>query len=97
MALPDTPQILTSLAAPNLPVAPNVYSESHFDVLNNVLRLYFNQVSNNINLLAVPSAGNTASRPINKVSVGQIYFDTTLGLPIWWNGTDWIDAAGTVV
>jgi hypothetical protein len=97
MALPDTPQILTSVVAPNLPIAPTVYSESHFDVLNNVLRLYFNQVSSNINLLSIPAAGITTSRPTNKLQIGQIYFDTTLGLPIWWNGTDWIDAAGTVV
>ena len=97
MALPETPQVLTSLAAPNLPIAPNDYSVQHFNVLNNVLRLFFTRVSTNINVLSVPAAGDTASRPINKVGVGQLYFDTTLGLPIWWNGTDWIDAAGTVV
>ena len=30
--------------APNLPVTPVTLSREHFDVLNNVLRLYFNQV-----------------------------------------------------
>jgi hypothetical protein len=97
MALPNTPQIVTSVAAPNLPIAPNVYSETYFDTLNNVLRLYFNQVSNNINLLALPSTGNTASRPVNKVNIGQQYFDTTLGVPIWWNGSAWVNASGAVV
>jgi len=28
--------------------------------------------------------------------LGKIYFDTTLGKPIWWNGTDWVDANGVV-
>lgn len=56
----------------------------------------FNQVeSTNV----VWESGNTASRPATPV-VGQRYFDTdlsTAGLPIWYNGTDWINAAGTTV
>jgi hypothetical protein len=35
---------IASPPPPNLPIAPNVYSESHFDILNNVLRLYFNRL-----------------------------------------------------
>lgn len=38
--------------------------------------------------------GATASRP-SVCYVGQCYFDTTLGLPIWWNGSAWIKADGT--
>jgi hypothetical protein len=30
--------------APNLPIAPNEYKSEHFDVFNNVLRLYFNRL-----------------------------------------------------
>lgn len=40
--------------------------------------------------------GSTVSRPSGPVT-GQRFFDTTLGLPIWWNGTNWINAAGTIV
>lgn len=36
------------------------------------------------------------SRP-NSPYVGQWFFDTNLGYPIWWNGTDWVDATGTAV
>ena len=39
-------------------------------------------------------ADTTANRP-TATGVGQIYFDTTLGRPIWWNGTTWVDATGT--
>lgn len=52
--------------------------------------------------------GNTASRPtkttfqvVNDADwAGALYFDTTLaagGKPIWWTGTAWVDATGTVV
>lgn len=40
--------------------------------------------------------GDTASRPASP-AIAQQYYDTTLGLPIWFNGTDWTNAAGTVV
>lgn len=37
-----------------------------------------------------------SSRPSSPV-VGQRFFDTSLGQPIWFNGTDWVDAQGTTV
>ena len=40
------------------------------------------------------ASGATASRP-TAVYVGQPYFDTTIGKPVWWNGTTWVDATGT--
>lgn len=44
-------------------------------------------------------SGATGSRPAPLAAgdVGRTFFDTTLGLPIWWNGTGWINAAGTPV
>lgn len=38
----------------------------------------------------------TALRPTTSV-LGEFYFDTTAGLPVWWNGTNYQDAAGNVV
>ena len=35
---------LSQVAAPNLPLAPEVYSRAYADQLNNVLRLYFNRL-----------------------------------------------------
>lgn len=46
--------------------------------------------------LAFNLNGATDSRPTG-VSVGTCYFDTTLGKPIWYNGTDWVDSTGTTV
>lgn len=96
---------LQAPATPSLPITPTVYSEKHFDILNNVLRLYFNQINGftiglNSNIVALstlgaPSAGPTEDRPVNNLQVGQQYFDTTLGFPVFWNGTEWVSASGT--
>jgi hypothetical protein len=42
-----------------------------------------------------PSAGT--SKPTSSLEVGQMFFDTTIGKPIWWNGSKWVDATGTAV
>ncbi len=41
--------------------------------------------------------GTTAKRPPIKSASNTAYFDTTLGKPIWFDGTNWIDATGTTV
>ncbi len=47
-------------------------------------------------LINTDTSGDTASR-ITTPRVNEQYFDTTLGKPIWFNGTNWIDAVGTTV
>lgn len=37
--------------------------------------------------------GATGSRPAEPAN-GEMWFDTTLGFPIWWSGTEWVDATG---
>ena len=39
--------------------------------------------------------GVTGSRPTP--AIGQRYFDTTLGIPIWYDGVNWVNATGTTV
>lgn len=48
-------------------------------------------------LSAAEQAGTTANRPTSNLWVGRPYWDSTLGLPIWWNGAAWIRADGVVV
>jgi hypothetical protein len=43
------------------------------------------------------AAGNTAGRPTGVAVAGSMYFDTTLGKPIWYSGSAWRDATGTIV
>ena len=38
--------------------------------------------------------GATTARPTSPVK-GQSYFDSTLGYPVWYDGTQWVDATGT--
>lgn len=40
--------------------------------------------------------GTTANRPRGSI-LGQYYFDTTLGRPIWWDGISFVDADGNVI
>lgn len=47
-----------------------------------------------VNRKFVTLNGVTGSRPPNP-TIGQFYFDTTLGYPIWWDGSQFVDATGT--
>jgi len=29
--------------------------------------------------------------------IGNMFFDTDLGIPIWWDGSNWINSIGTIV
>lgn len=80
--------------APNLPLAPLDYLPAYQDQFANVLRLYFTEVDNFTQSSIIPASGVTADRPVQTLLVGQFYFDTTLGYPIYWNGTVWVDSAG---
>jgi len=84
-------------APPNLQNAPQSYSAEFENRLLNQLRLYFNQLNNYTQATAIPDYGTTLNRPKLPLLIGQIYFDTTLDIPIWWNGTKWVNASGTGV
>ena len=47
-------------------------------------------------LLLTPSAGTTLARP-PAPKAGEMYFDTDLAQPVWWDavGGQWVDATGT--
>jgi hypothetical protein len=82
---------------PRLPAAPIEYNKLFMDQLEKNLGLYFNTVDNAIAGLIIPESGTTANRPTQQVLIGQFYYDTTLQIPIWYNGTVWKNASGTVV
>ncbi len=41
------------------------------------------------------NGGATANRPSSPY-LYEFYLDTSLGYPIWWNGSDWVDGTGTI-
>ena len=68
---------------PNLPLAPNEYDSRYQEQLNNVLRLFFNQLSNpgdmggstlNLNLATLPTEAD-----LPNLRLGDVYRDTKDG------------------
>jgi hypothetical protein len=88
---------IKKFVAPALPTAPAQYDQHRDDQLNQNLRIYFNNLDKFLTTISTPQNGTTADRPTQNLQVGQFYFDTTLGYPIWYDGTDWVDSSGTVV
>ena len=43
---------------------------------------------------AMYRAGTTAERPASPLGIGMMFFDTTLGFPVFWDGTQYVDATG---
>lgn len=75
--------------SPNLPIAPTQYSMSHFDVLNNVLRLYFNRLFEALKALLGTSGGAVISNPYITAYDATDQYATGNNIPtaaIWSNG-----------
>jgi hypothetical protein len=68
------------------PIRKNTMPKELKDLWN-AIRTLGNRTLNN---------GTTAERPTT-VIIGQQYFDTTLGRPIWWDGTEWVDSTGSSI
>ena len=88
---------IKKFVAPALPTAPVEYDQRRDDQFSQNLRIYFNNLDSFLVTISTPQNGTTANRPTQNLQVGQFYFDTTLGYPIWYDGTDWVDSSGTVV
>jgi len=82
------PKLPSSLPLPDLRTRQDAF-------LNAILSMYqrIAGVWNN------PDFGSTGARPATGRTTGQVYYDTTLNKPIWWNGTTgtWKDATGANV
>ena len=88
---------LYNVRAPSLPIPTSDYDKGQQDQFQYALRLYFNRLDA-FNIAAnTPPSGPTTDRPIENLQVGDFYYDTTLGIPIWYNGTVWKNASGTTV
>lgn len=48
---------LSKVVPPNLALAPNAYERPYHDQLNNILRLYFNRLNENLNAVIGPFGG----------------------------------------
>ena len=60
--------------------------------------IYWIKVSSKEPVLFCNETGSTKERPIlNSYYKGSTYYDITLNKPIWWTGTNWVDATGATV
>jgi hypothetical protein len=93
---------LRSPKAPNLPIAPVDYRQAYIDQLNNVLRLYFNQIDNGLSSLFSDTGGAGLSLPHISASDSTDQLATADNTPteVKWNalesGLGWtLNAPGT--
>lgn len=72
---------------------------SGYYVYNSGLQKLVRTAPLEIEIVQTPSRGTTLQRPSGwgTTGVGRSYFDTTLGKPIWWNGSGWVDGTGSAV
>jgi hypothetical protein len=73
-----------NVSPPNLPLAPEEYERRYQDQLNNILRLFFNQLNNpgdvgaatlNLNLETLPTEAD-----LPNLRLGDVYRDTQDGV-----------------
>lgn len=87
--LPDVSGLATKAELPSIEglakttevVAKSVYDEK--------VQSLESEISTLKAKLAAVASGTTEQRPTENLVVGQQYFDTTLGVPVFWNGTEW--------
>lgn len=60
---------------------------------NNLFASFFTQVFTLCK--DISTSGTSANRPQKNMYIGKTYFDTTIGKPIWWDGSIWVLADGT--
>jgi hypothetical protein len=65
---------------------------ANFDTIDTTL----NDHETRLDVVEAPVGGTTGARPATP-TLYQGYFDATLGKPIWWDGTTWVDATGATV
>ena len=75
-----------NVTTPNLPLAPSEYDPRYQDQLNNILRLFFNQINNpgniggatlNLNINSLPTEAD-----LPNLRLGDVYRDTQDGVQV---------------
>jgi hypothetical protein len=77
--------------------APNqqVMDVNNDGVIDPAWKAFFSAVYDGI--FYTQQSGTTAKRPTKGLFAGRTYFDTTLGIPIWYKTAGWVSAAGAAV
>jgi hypothetical protein len=83
---------------PSLRFPFNVIGKCEPEV-EHAIRNTFNGLLDHENAISAlaPQSGNTSQRPTTNIKAGQQFFDTTLGIPVFWTGKIWVNSAGASV
>lgn len=79
----------------NPPPNQQAIQEQNRPGIANAWMIFFSNVFSAIQ--AMQSSGTTAQRPTRGLWIGRPYFDTTLGIPVWYNGANWVNSSGSTV
>src|SRR5690606_31708380 len=71
-----------------------INNQTDFSALKREVHGNTPNVSNLKTNVANTDYGLTSNRPTGVVDIGHEYFDTTISKPLYYNGTDWVDANG---
>lgn len=75
-----------SVTSPNLPIPPDTYTRQYHDQFNNILRLFFNQITNFISAASAETVFTVAALPsAAKAGAGTRYFVTDSTSSVFYN------------
>lgn len=74
----------------------DTFVESHASITKNDSTVSGTTVKDALEVLNTPLNGSTGGRP-GSPSSGLMYFDTTLGIPVWYDGSNWVNCSGVSV
>lgn len=101
VAIAETKTALTNASYIEMMAASELASASNNAISYSINEGFFAKaagyVYNYLGLRANKLIGATADRPtgLGTAEKGYQFFDTTLNLPIWWNGSAWVKSDGT--
>ena len=87
--LPDVSGLATKAELPSIEGLAKVTEVVAKSVYDEKVQSLESEISTLKAKLAAVASGTTEQRPTENLVVGQQYFDTTLGVPVFWNGTEW--------
>ena len=87
--LPDVSGLATKAELPSIEGLAKTTEVVAKSVYNEKVQSLESEISTLKAKLATVASGTTEQRPTENLVVGQQYFDTTLGVPVFWNGTEW--------
>ncbi len=55
------------------------------------------EVVNKVVAMKTSTSKFITSQGVSEPEKGQCYYDGGLGLPLWWNGSNWVDSTGAIL